>query len=181
MSPEVQEKALEYKNKLIEQGYHERRATNMSAAIALQWADGGKKYESGSHGPAQHVMFEDGSWVVLSEGDVEPLASFNDVEDALRRAHEIATEHSSAVYVHDGDGNLIDKIESYRTFKGKCYHVIPYEDGWAVTRLGPNCRYETFPLKREAIDRGRELARKDASRLVIHYQSGDVARTHSYS
>lgn len=182
LDPDVRRKALERANEFMAQGYDNRRAMRMGTVLAVEWAENGKSDDRGPYGPAQHVMFEDRHWVVVDEDHKEAVATFNAMEDAMRKAHERATQLASAVFVHGPDGELIDKFDGYqKAAEEKPYHVIPRDDGWALTRLGVEEEYETFSVKRDAIDRGRVLAREASSKLVIHYQNGAVARTHSYA
>lgn len=60
------------------------------------------------------------------------------------------------------------------------FHVIPFHEHWALRRAGPEGLFSRFNTKREAVARGRELARQASSVLVIHAQTGEVQRRHNY-
>lgn len=61
---------------------------------------------------AVHVEHERHGWVVrpgVSEGRA---AIFDSMDDALRRAHELASEQHLPLLVHGPDGEIIDKYEA---------------------------------------------------------------------
>lgn len=47
-------------------------------------------------------------------------------------------------------------------------HVVPHQDGWAVRGAGAQRATETFDRKVEAVQAGRNLARRQGTELVIH-------------
>ena len=61
------------------------------------------------------------------------------------------------------------------------YHVSPHDDGWAVTREGADRATSVYGTKKEAVEGGRELARRHApSELVVHKQDRSVQETFTY-
>jgi hypothetical protein len=60
----------------------------------------------------------------------------------------------------------------------KTVHVI-HEDGrWAVKREGHS---EVFPTQREAIERAREIAKRESSgQLVVHGRDGQIRERFTY-
>ena len=60
-------------------------------------------------------------------------------------------------------------------------HVLPHDEGWAVMRADAERATALFPTKKEAMDRGREIARNQQSKLVIHGEDGAVQEEHTYS
>jgi uncharacterized protein YdaT len=60
-------------------------------------------------------------------------------------------------------------------------HVVPHAEGWAVMRSDADRATAVLPTKKEAVDRGREIARNQKSKLVIHGQDGMVQDEHLYT
>ncbi len=62
------------------------------------------------------------------------------------------------------------------------WHVTPArEGGWRVVRAGADRAASRHETKHEAIDKGREIARNQHGRLVLHYKDGRIQRHHSYA
>lgn len=82
---------------------------------------------------------------------------------------------------HGGESGERDLPESLEieSMDG-AFHVIPFHEHWALRRAGPDGLFSRFNTKREAVARGRELARQASSVLVIHAQTGEVQRRHNY-
>lgn len=66
---------------------------------------------------------------------------------------------------------------------GTVYHVRAANGaGWMLTRGSSNKPLDTFDQKRQAIEAGREVARRQGpSTLLIHRSNGKVARRHVYT
>lgn len=62
----------------------------------------------------------------------------------------------------------------------KDIHVAPHPDGWAVKREGGERASSVHGRKEDALDAGRELARKDEVELVIHGRDGKIQDSDSY-
>ena len=60
------------------------------------------------------------------------------------------------------------------------HHVVPYGAGWAVRRGGASRVSETFGTKREAIDRGRQIASNAGTEFRIHNRDGRIAASDSH-
>lgn len=60
------------------------------------------------------------------------------------------------------------------------YHVVPRDDGWAVTREGADRASSLHDTQREAIDAGRRLAQEAKTELVIHRPDGTIRDSDSY-
>jgi uncharacterized protein YdaT len=60
------------------------------------------------------------------------------------------------------------------------YHVVPREDGWAVVKADSEQAIAVTDTKQQAVDRGREVARNQRGRLMIHGEDGMVQDEHSY-
>lgn len=59
-------------------------------------------------------------------------------------------------------------------------HVIPAKDGWAVKSAGSSRATKVFGTQREAIERGREIARNQRSELLIHGRDGRIREKNTY-
>lgn len=59
-------------------------------------------------------------------------------------------------------------------------HVTPAKDGWDVKRSGAKRASSTHDTKKEAIDAGRELAKKDKTSMRIHKEDGTIQEERSY-
>ncbi|MGH9553404.1 MAG: DUF2188 domain-containing protein [Terriglobales bacterium] len=59
-------------------------------------------------------------------------------------------------------------------------HVVPRENGWAVKTAGASKATKAFDTKQQALDFGREIARKNQSELVIHGKNGKIQDSDSY-
>lgn len=70
---------------------------------------------------------------------------------------------------------------SKRVTAKKNQHVVPRDGEWAVRSEGSNRVTSVHNTRREAIDAARELARNQASELVIHGRDGRVRERDSYS
>lgn len=55
-------------------------------------------------------------------------------------------------------------------------HVVPHGEGWAIKGEGREEVTSVFGTKREAIDRGREIANQSGVELVIHGREGQIFR-----
>ena len=61
------------------------------------------------------------------------------------------------------------------------HHVVPHGDGWAVIKADAERASAILPTKDEAVARGREIARNQHGKLVIHGQDGLVQDTVNYT
>ncbi len=57
---------------------------------------------------------------------------------------------------------------------GKNQHVVPHNGEWAVRGEGNDKVTETFPTQEKAIERAREISRKQGTELVIHRPDGTI-------
>ena len=63
----------------------------------------------------------------------------------------------------------------------KNYHVTPRPDGkWQVIRDGADRASSVHDTQRDAIDRGRDLAKDDRTDLRIHGRDGRIRDSDSY-
>jgi len=64
--------------------------------------------------------------------------------------------------------------------KGKNQHVVPRDGQWAVVGEG-NARATTIaPTQEQAIEKGREIARRQESELFIHGRGGKIRERDSH-
>jgi hypothetical protein len=60
-------------------------------------------------------------------------------------------------------------------------HVVPRTSGgWAVRRGGADRASATAPTQREAIERGKQIAEREKTELVIHGENGRIREKNSY-
>ena len=60
-------------------------------------------------------------------------------------------------------------------------HVVPSGDGgWSVRKAGAARASKNFDKQEDAIDYGKQLAKKDSSDLFIHGKSGRIRDHTSY-
>jgi hypothetical protein len=179
LSEEVRGRAIAETNALLDAGYAPGRAISMGIAKAQEADERGKRggNTTGELGPAFHVMFSDPVWVIWPEDRDHPTHRFNAYDDALRRAHELASDRHSAVYVFDPDGKLIERSEEFGEGQQESNDTIavsPANGDWVVRLPGPQGFFERCSTKREAVELARRKARELGCRLVVRYQSGDV-------
>ena len=59
-------------------------------------------------------------------------------------------------------------------------HVVPHDRGWAVKPAGGERASSVHDTQREAIDRGREIARNQGTELFIHGRNGRIRERDSH-
>jgi uncharacterized protein YdaT len=59
-------------------------------------------------------------------------------------------------------------------------HVVPNGGKWSVRRAGASKASGTFDTQREAIDRARDVARKQKTEVFIHGRDGRIRERDSY-
>jgi|SRR5665213_2208746 hypothetical protein len=59
-------------------------------------------------------------------------------------------------------------------------HVVRRASGWAVIGEGNSRDTSIHPTRREAIERGRQIAKNQRSKLVIHGLNGNIRETKRY-
>lgn len=63
----------------------------------------------------------------------------------------------------------------------KSHHVVPNPNGgWDVRRGGAGRASGHFDTKAEAVERGREISRNQATELRIHNRDGRIASSDSH-
>ena len=59
-------------------------------------------------------------------------------------------------------------------------HVVPHPEGWAVKPTGGQRPSSVHDTQKQAIDRGREIARKQGVELLIHRKDGRIRERDSH-
>ena len=59
-------------------------------------------------------------------------------------------------------------------------HVVPHPDGWAVKPAGGERSSAVYDTQKEAIDRGRDIARNQGVELLIHGRDGRIRERDSH-
>ena len=62
------------------------------------------------------------------------------------------------------------------------YHVVPHDEGWAVTLEGADKAVSVHETKKEALSAARNAAKTNVpSQLIVHKQDRSVQETYSYT
>lgn len=59
-------------------------------------------------------------------------------------------------------------------------HVVPHGDGWAVRSPKSKRASQVFDTKKDAMERGIEIARNNATALVVHGRDGKIQDRREY-
>ena len=62
----------------------------------------------------------------------------------------------------------------------KAQHVVPRGGKWAVRKSGADRVTRRYDTQREAIEAGREIARRQGTELYIHGKDGRIRERDSY-
>jgi uncharacterized protein YdaT len=62
----------------------------------------------------------------------------------------------------------------------KNQHVVPRDGSWAVKSSGSKRATKVFSTQKEAIQQGREIARRHSSELLIHGRDGRIREKNTY-
>jgi hypothetical protein len=63
---------------------------------------------------------------------------------------------------------------------GKNVHIVPHSDGWAVKIEGNDRATSVHRTQEQAIDAGRDRARRDETEILIHGENGRIRDRDSY-
>ncbi len=167
--------ALERANALLMAGTHPTRALSIGIARAMDAAEGVRAVCAGT---SFYVRLEPTGprWQVAADdaGDFDVLL-FDEFDDAIFRASELAKEADSAVYVFGREGNLIDRYEFFEGPSNQ-YTLNPGREGWVVRGHGTHPCHETFRTKTEALGAARHIVSAHGGTLRVHYQDGSLQR-----
>jgi hypothetical protein len=171
----VRADALERANALLAAGKHPTRALSIGISRAMDAADGVRAVCPGTSfyirpEPTGH------RWQVAADdaGEFDVLL-FDEFDDAIFRASELAKEADSAVYIFGREGNLMDR---YEFFDGPStqYTLTSSHEGWVVRGHGSHPCHETFRTKSEAMSAARDIVGEHGGTLRVHYQDGALQR-----
>lgn len=62
----------------------------------------------------------------------------------------------------------------------KDIHVIPHDGGWATKKEGAERAGGVYDTKAEALEHGRDQAKRDQVELVIHGKDGKIQDSDSF-
>jgi uncharacterized protein YdaT len=133
----IRNKAIEIANAMIDEGYKEGRAIPIATEQAKEWYDNASEKErkemknisdqdlkerddednqSDSRPElmekGEHVYPHDDGWAVQAEDAKQPTHVFDDKQEAIERATEIAKKKETHLVVHKADGS-VQKKQSY--------------------------------------------------------------------
>jgi hypothetical protein len=63
---------------------------------------------------------------------------------------------------------------------GKNQHIAPHGDKWAIKGEGNGRLTSVFSTQGEAVNRAREIARRQKSELLVHGRDGEIRSRDSY-
>ncbi len=63
---------------------------------------------------------------------------------------------------------------------GKNVHIVPHSDGWAVKIEGNDRATSVHRTQEQAINAGRDRARRDETEILIHGENGRIRDRDSY-
>jgi predicted RNase H-like HicB family nuclease len=105
-----------------------------------------------------------------------------EAETSIREAIEFHLEGMAALGQDPPSPNArytfatVRRAPTAKTGNGSVYHVVPADGRWIVKRSGATRASRIYPRKDLAVQHGKALARKHATKLVIHNRDGS-ART----
>ncbi|MFC7061921.1 DUF2188 domain-containing protein [Halobacillus seohaensis] len=125
----VRKKAIEIANAMIDEGYDEGRAIPIATEQAKEWHEKASKSEidqirnmsdnslrssdnkAESSGPelmekGEHVVAHEKGWAVKSEDAMRASNVFENKEEAVQRAEEIAKNKGTKMIIHKKDGSI---------------------------------------------------------------------------
>ncbi|WP_082236043.1 DUF2188 domain-containing protein [Halobacillus massiliensis] len=126
----VRKKAIDIANAMIDEGYDEGRAIPIATEQAKEWYDNASKSEidqvrnmsdkqlkkrdkeeEDSSRPelmdkGEHVVSHEDGWAVQTEDAKRPSNVYDNKQDAVERAEEIAKNKGTKVIIHKKDGSV---------------------------------------------------------------------------
>lgn len=64
---------------------------------------------------------------------------------------------------------------------GRNIHTVKHENGWANKKEGSKRASSVHPTQAEAIQKGREQAKREKSEHLIHGRDGQIRERNTYS
>lgn len=62
----------------------------------------------------------------------------------------------------------------------KPQHVATHSQGWGVKREGADRPSTVLPTKEQAIERAREIAKREEGSIVVHKENGQIQEERTY-
>jgi uncharacterized protein YdaT len=78
-------------------------------------------------------------------------------------------------------GKQIPKTKTDQKAHGKDLYVIPHDDGWAIKEEKALKASFVFYTKKEAVDKGSKIAKKENNSLIIQRKNGSIQKKISYN
>lgn len=121
---------------------------------------------------SHHVLpGESGGWIVKREGAERASRRFGNLRDAVVWGRAVTRRQRTELVIHWPP-------EVMRTRRS--IHVIWFPTGWSVWKAGAGRASRRFTAQQEAIEWGRELARKLKMDLYVHRPDATVQQKISY-
>ncbi|WP_079526451.1 DUF2188 domain-containing protein [Halobacillus hunanensis] len=129
----VRKKAIDIANAMIDEGYDEGRAIPIATEQAKEWHENAsqdekqqmrnksdkelrnrEKDDQSSSRPelldkGEHVVSHEDGWAVQAEDAKQPSDVFENKQDAVERAKEVAKNKGTSVIIHKQDGSIQDQ------------------------------------------------------------------------
>ncbi len=128
----VRKKAIDIGNAMIAEGYEEGRAIPIATEQAKEWYNNAsqseikemkqkadkdlKQHKEGARDSrpelmdkGEHVVSHEDGWAVQSEDAKQPSDVFDNKQEAVERAEEIAENKGTKVIIHKKDGSIQDQ------------------------------------------------------------------------
>jgi len=93
----------------------------------------------------------------------------------------IPTSISKAKDWASNRGKNISKTDTDTKAHGKDLYVSPHDKGWAVTEEKASSASFVFNTKKEALEKSRDMAKKEKNNLIVHRKNGSVQKKLSYN
>lgn len=97
-----------------------------------------------------------------------------DVADSLLDEGQRLTEAASAALARAREWARRDERLDAEGCDQGALHLIPYGENWAVRREGARRCSEIYGSRDGALERGRELARREHGVLIVHGANGQI-------
>jgi len=133
----------------------------------------------------QHVVPHQGKWAVREEGSDKVASVHATQKEAIHHARELAHRQGMVLVIHDAHGRIEHReniaAEQVPAKEANAdQHVVPHEGKWAVMAAGSNKPASVHFTQHEAVEKAREVAKKQGTVLFIHAHDGHVREQHDY-
>jgi uncharacterized protein YdaT len=78
-------------------------------------------------------------------------------------------------------GEPISETDTDKKAHGRDIYISPHEEGWSVKEEKASKASFVFDKKDDAVDKGREMAKKGNNNLIIHRKNGSIQKKLSYN